>query len=222
MSFKKRFLKLCLACVLIFGCFISCMAAPENCKLTVKLLDKNKQPIDGLQVSICKVADISGSDYIPAEAFAESGISISGIVNHPTEEVANAVCQYVKKQQIESQSAQSQNGEVGFDSLDRAIWLVFCQEEQEYRFNPYFVFLPQTINGKVQYEVIAEPKVEENIGQDAGNTEQEPVLPNTQPSGDKLPQTGQLWWPILMIAIAGVALVLLGIIELRNKSNEKR
>lgn len=215
MSIKKTFLRLCLACVLIFGCFVSCMAAPSDCKLTVKLNDENKQTIDGMQVFICKVADINGTDYIPTEAFVDSGISIAGLVKHPTAEEANAVCQYVKKNRIESVSANSQNGEVVFDSLDRAIWLVFCQEEQEYRFNPYFIFLPQTINGKVQYEVVAEPKVEKNT------TESEPVIPNTNQTGDKLPQTGQLWWPILMLAIAGGCLVILGVMELRSKRDEK-
>lgn len=216
MSFKKKFLKLCLACILILGYSISCMGAPSDCKLAVKLFDKNKQPIDGLEVSICKVADINGTDYTPTEAFVNSGISIAGMVNHPTAEVANTVYQYVKKEQIESRPAYSQNGEVVFDSLDRGIWLVFCQEEQEYRFNPYFVFLPQTINGKVQYEVVAEPKMEQYI------TEPAPEIPNTNQTDGKLPQTGQLWWPILMLSIAGVCLVILGIIELRNKRNEKK
>ena len=215
MSIKKRFLRLCLACVLILGCSISCMAAPADCKLTVKLYDEHKQTIDGIHVSICKVADINGTDYIPTDAFVDSGLSIAGLVKHPTAETANAVYQYVKKHQIESTSAHSQNGEVFFDSLDHAIWLVFCQEEQEYRFNPYFVFLPQTVNGKVQYEVVAEPKLEQNT------TEPEVVIPNTNQTGDKLPQTGQLWWPILMLSIAGGCLVILGIMELRNKRNEK-
>lgn len=216
MSFKKKFLILCLACILFFVWSISCMAAPSDCKLTVKLYDENKQGLDGIYVSICKVADINGTDYIPTEAFIDSGISIVGLVKNPSADTANAVYQYVKQHQIESMSACSQNGEVVFESLDRAIWLVFCQEEQEYRFNPYLVFLPQTINGKVQCEVIAEPKVEQNI------TEAEPVIPNTNQTGDKLPQTGQLWWPILMLAIAGVAFVALGIMELRNRKNEKR
>lgn len=215
MSIKKRFLRLCLACALILGCAISCMAAPSDCKLTVKLYDENKQTIDGMQVSICKVADINGTDYIPTEAFMDSGISIAGLVKHPTAEEANAVYQYVKKHQIESMAAHSQNGEVVFDSLDRAIWLVFCQEEQQYRFNSYFVFLPQTINGQVQFDVVAEPKVEQNM------TEPKPEMPNTNQTGGKLPQTGQLWWPILMLAIAGGCLVILGVVELRNKKNEK-
>lgn len=215
MAIKKTFLMLCLACALILGCAISCVAAPPDCKLTVKLYDEKKQMIDGIDVSICKVADINGTDYVPTDPFVDSGISIAALVKEPSAEAANAVCQYVKKHQIESMSAHSQTGEVVFDSLDCAIWLVFCQEEQEYTFNPYFVFLPQTMNDKVQYEVIAEPKVEQNM------EKPEPTLPNTNQTVGKLPQTGQLWWPILMLAIAGVCFIALGIIELRNKRNEE-
>lgn len=221
MSIKKRFLRLCLACALILGCSISCMAAPSDCKLTVKLYDEHKQTIDGMQVSICKVADINGTDYIPTNAFRDSGISIAGLVKHPTAETANAVYQYVKQHQIESVTAHSENGEVIFDSLERAIWLVFCEEDQGHRFNPYFVFLPQTINGKVQYEVVAEPKVEESAGKNDGNAENGSEITDANNSEGKLPQTGQLWWPVLMFAIAGGCLIILGVMELRNKKNEK-
>lgn len=293
MSFKKRFLMLCLACIGILMCSISCMAATSDCTLTVKLFDSNKVAVDGIQISICKVADISGTDYIPTEAFADSGISIAGLVNYPTAEAANTVYQYVRKHQVESQSAYTQKGEAVFESLGRAIWLVYCMEEQSYSFNPYLVFLPQAVSGKVQYEVVSEPKLEEVVtGQKSiyvikqwvdsenarglrpesitvhlkkdnqiitsaklsnkngwsytftelscqGNysVEEEPVehyavkyngdsqqgfvITNTYQSANRLPQTGQLWWPILMIAIAGACLVTLGIMELRNKRDEK-
>ena len=40
--------------------------------------------------------------------------------------------------------------------------------------------------------------------------------------GPKLPQTGQHWWPIILIAIAGVGFVLLGIYEIGAKKNGKK
>lgn len=294
MSFKKRFLWLCLACILILGCPISCMAASTDCKLTVKLEDKEKNPVDGLRTSICKVADIIGTDYVPAEDFADSGISIVSIVNNPSAEAANTVYQYVIDNQVASRTSDSVNGEVVFHSLNQAIWLVFCEEEQSYSFNPFLVFLPQTIGREVQYEVISEPKLEENqqnqrsiyvvkqwkdsdnargarpdtitihlkrdnktvasanlsdengwsytfakLPKDGqysveeetvenydveynGDAENGFVITNTYHTGGKLPQTGQLWWPITLIAIAGVSFVILGIIELRDKKDEKK
>lgn len=210
MSIKKSFLRLCLACALILGCSISCMAAPSDCKLTVKLYDENKKPIDGMNVFICKVADINGTDYVPTEAFMDSGISVSGLVKNPSADTANAVYQYVKKHHVKGVSAQSQNGEVDFESLNRAIWLVYSQEEQEYTFNPYFVFLPQTINGKVQYEVVAEPKVEQNVNRP------EPVIPDTNQTDEKLPPTGDNaspWLSFVFLVLSGVGILGVSIME---------
>ncbi len=47
------------------------------------------------------------------------------------------------------------------------------------------------------------------------------VITNTY-AGEKLPQTGQFWWPIAVIALAGVCFVLLGIFELGAKKNGKK
>lgn len=41
-------------------------------------------------------------------------------------------------------------------------------------------------------------------------------------SGEKLPQTGQYWWPIVLIAIAGVGFIALGIYEIGVKKNAEK
>lgn len=48
------------------------------------------------------------------------------------------------------------------------------------------------------------------------------VVTNTyEPPQEELPETGQHWIPILLIAIAGISIVILGIYELRCKNHEK-
>jgi len=47
------------------------------------------------------------------------------------------------------------------------------------------------------------------------------IVTNTY-EGEKLPQTGQLWWPIAVIAVAGIGFICLGIYELAVKKNEKK
>ena len=48
------------------------------------------------------------------------------------------------------------------------------------------------------------------------------VITNTyEPPQEELPITGQHWIPILLIAIAGISIIILGIYELRCKGNEK-
>ena len=47
------------------------------------------------------------------------------------------------------------------------------------------------------------------------------VVTNTY-AGEKLPQTGQYWWPIALIAVTGVCFILLGIVDLRVKKYGKK
>lgn len=47
------------------------------------------------------------------------------------------------------------------------------------------------------------------------------VVTNTY-AGEKLPQTGQYWWPILLIAIAGACFILLGVYEIGVKKNGEK
>jgi len=44
--------------------------------------------------------------------------------------------------------------------------------------------------------------------------------PPPSPPPDKLPQTGQLWWPVPVLALAGVAMLIVGIV-LRRKSEKQ-
>ena len=47
------------------------------------------------------------------------------------------------------------------------------------------------------------------------------VVTNTY-AGEKLPQTGQYWWPIVLLAVTGVCFILLGIVDLRVKKYGKK
>lgn len=49
-----------------------------------------------------------------------------------------------------------------------------------------------------------------------GSTPPEP----TAPSGPSLPYTGQVWWPVPVLAAAGMLLVIVGLIRRRGKMNE--
>lgn len=293
---KKTFKTLCmllLSVLLIIGAVIPCYAATEIGKISVLLEDKDNNKIDGITVHICKIADMNNTGYYPSKNFENSGISISGIVNAPTESTAKDIVKYIKENNIESASAVTENGKASFSDLDLGIWLVFCEEDGKYTFNPYFVFLPYESGGKLYYEITSSPKAEDSklnlinvyvikkwddknnaakkrpesvtielldgekvissavlnkqngwahtftdVSKDGNYSVREKKVENytAQYSGDvsngfivtnsynggKLPQTGQLWWPIIIISIAGIAFVLLGIIELGARKNGKK
>lgn len=291
-TLKTIFITL-LVMVMTASLTVPCVAADQKGKITVKLEDKNQNKIDGTTVSICQIAHLNAVGYYPTAAFETSGISIAGIVNNPNELTANAIVGYIKENNVEVSSQVSQKGEVSFSDLDLGIWLVCCDENSKYIFNPYIVFLPCESGGKAYYEVTSTPKVEDNkpdemnvyvfkkwddkdnaakkrpesitvellngntvmasaelnetngwsymflgVKKDGAYSVREKsvvdykasysgdaingfVITNTY-AGEKLPDTGQHWWPLVIIAIAGTCFVLLGIYEMGVKKNGKK
>lgn len=292
----KKIKSIC-AMLLVFLCVawavIPCCAETQTGKITVLLEDKNKEKIDGAIVHICKIADMDKNGYQPSQSFKNSGISISGIINSPSESYAKDIAAYIADKNIGTIAETAENGKAVFEELDLGIWLVFGDETSKYTFNPYIVFLPFEADGKLYYEVSSAPKVEDNIPDEIniyvikkwddqsnaakkrpesvtvelldGDTVISTVELNEQNgwahtfsgkpksgeysvkeravegytvqysgdvsngfvvtniyNGEKLPQTGQLWWPIGIIAVAGVSFILLGIIELGARKNGKK
>lgn len=274
-------------------CSPLCRAETPKGKLAVILEDREKKAIDGLDVYITKVADFIGADYTPAAGFESSGISITAVINDPSEANAKDLFDFVKKNKLAALTATSASGKAEFEDLDAGIWLVYCGEEGRHSFNPYLVFLPYEAEGELCYEASSAPKTDVNVPhkksiyvmkkwvdqndaakkrpssitvelrengdvidtavlndgngwahtftelreegkysvsevavenytvQCSGDSENGFLITNTY-NGEKLPQTGQLWWPIMLMAVAGIAFVLLGIIEIGARKNEKK
>ena len=287
----KKIVITALSLLLFVSLSISCFAETENGKITVMLQDSEKNSINGVGVSICQVAQLNNTGYYPTAAFETSGISVSSIVNNPDKAAAQTLADYVTQNNIQTISQISENGKTVFSDLSLGIWLVCCDEDSQFTFNPYVVLLPYESQGKLYYEVSSAPKVEDstldemnvyvikrwddknnaakkrpdeitvellngdtvlasvilnddngwsytfygvkkdgeysvkeqsvsdykvNYGGDAENGF---IITNTY-AGEKLPQTGQYWWPIGIIAVAGICLIILGIYEIGAKKND--
>jgi LPXTG-motif cell wall-anchored protein len=80
--------------------------------------------------------------------------------------------------------------------------------------DPFLISIPGKETEKDRYNVNASPKM--------GKIQKETTPPpkdNTPPSGGKLPQTGQLWWPVAVLLAAGV--ILLGVGVFRRRSGNR-
>ena len=92
------------------------------------------------------------------------------------------------------------DGTVCFDGLEPGYYLL-AQEQQPsgYRpMKPFLVSVPITVNGRVQYEIVARPKLEE--------------IPH-----GKLPQTGQLNLLVWVMMGGGIFMTGIGILIWRRK-----
>ena len=290
-TLKKVFVAL-LTVLLIISSVMPCFAATNSGTITVTLKDKEKDNINGVTVYVSQIAKLNNNGYYPVTAFENSGISLSGIVNNPSEAVAKTVADYVVNNNVEAFSKKSKDGKLSFEDLDLGIWLVYCDKNTDYAFNPYIVFLPFKSGEKLSYEVVSAPKVDSNptktniyvfkkwedknnaakkrpekievellesdkvvgsvdLGEENGWSHtfngmekggkysvREKMVPNYKAnysgdaangfvitntySSEKLPQTGQLWWPIGIIAVAGICFVILGIYEIGAKKNGEK
>ncbi len=289
---KRIFISM-LTVLFLIGSAFSCLAVTENGKITVTLQNIDKNYINDVKVNICQIAQLNGVGYYPVTAFESSGISISGIVNNPDNIAAQTLLDYVIENNVQTISKVSDNGRTVFSELDLGIWLVYCDEAGQYKFNPYIVFLPYESGGKIYYEVSSAPKIEDSNFNEmniyvfkkwddknnaakkrpseitvellSGNTVLASVVLNDDNgwsytfygvekdgqycvreknvldykanysgdavngfvitntySGEKLPQTGQYWWPICIIAVAGICFVILGVYEIGAKKNVKK
>ena len=98
------------------------------------------------------------------------------------------------------QTASIKSGKASFDGLKPGLYLIMQEKksDKDVSINPFLISIP---DGNGSFNIEASPKV--------GIT----VPPEKTPPPPELPQTGQLWWPVALMAGAGIVLVLFGIIR---------
>ena len=97
------------------------------------------------------------------------------------------------------------NGKATFSGLGVGLYLIVQNKAADgySPLNPFLVSVPYMEDGQYRYHVTASVKSELDREPKPGTT------PPTKPPPD-LPQTGQLNWPVPVLAAAGMAMLLLG------------
>ena len=138
------------------------------------------------------------------EAFADCGLSLENIQDA---EFAQKLSDFASGKKITgiTQNVQS-NGTAVFENLSVGLYLVVQQITAEGydAVSPFVVTIPAEQKDGWSYDVDASPKM--------GTVRAEPTVTQapSQPSEPRLPQTGQLNWPIPLLAAAGLVLMLIG------------
>ncbi len=106
----------------------------------------------------------------------------------------------------------SENGTAVFSDLAIGVYMI-VQSEPAGNYtvlNPFIVSIPLTEDDSYVYDVDATPK--------AGTVKEvSPIpTPTPPPSSPNLPQTGQLWWPVPLMAFCGLLFIALGWTKRRN------
>ena len=229
-------LSVCLLCSMSVTAFAA-GELPDLTKegsITVTVRDtERKQPVSGGSLTLYQVASVNVDDgnfsFVYTDAFSHCGLALDDI---QSEDLAAGLAEYAAGQSLRGTTVSvNANGKASISKLELGLYLV-TQDSPAAGYaalNPFLVSIPLKDGDSLVYNVDASPKAGTVVTADE---------PDPTPSGDTsapasgtpasapsklaartLPQTGQLWWPVPFLAIAGMLFVALG--WLRRKHAER-
>ena len=182
---------------------------------------ETKEPVSGdNRIALYKVADVkveNGFKFVYVDDFADAG-EVPAAGEELNADLAEKLSKIAKEKGLDPDCAEQkidENGNVTFTDLKIGLYLAVQTYKGSgnpaFTISPFLISIPnKSSDGKLVYDVDASPKVDV-----AKETTPPPHKPPTPP---RLPQTGQLWWPVMALGAAGAVLVALGMIRKnRNK-----
>lgn len=171
--------------------------------LTVTMAS-NGTPVPGGKLTIYHVAQIQAVDdyFILAytEAFQSCELSLEEI---NSDDAAEEFREYVNSNGISGQEMTvGENGIVVFKDLPLGVYLVMqpVAASGYYPIKSFMVQLPDGGENGIRYHVDATPKVSVDQG----------MIAPPDPDEPDIPQTGQLQWPVPILAICGLVVFSIG------------
>lgn len=154
--------------------------------------------------------------FIPFESKGKLYYEVSSapkIVENKPDEISIYV---IKKWDDKNNASKNRPSFVTVELLDGETVVTSVQLSEENGWAHTFSNLSKSANYSVREIAVDNYKADYS-----GDTINGFVITNTY-NGEKLPQTGQYWWPIALISVAGICLISLGIYEIGTKKNGKK
>ena len=181
-----------------------------------------KKPVSGGSLNAYKVGNVheeNGNYSFVLVSDPQTPISESKDLQSPA--LAGDLANYVSKNKLPPVTARpvpiGKNGTAVFSDLEPGLYLV-VQETAAPSYkkaSPFLVSVPYLHNGEYVYDVKPIPKTELD-------REVEPTTPKSPGGGGgKLPQTGQLWWPVPVLVCAGLGFIAVGLLRRREAEDGK-
>ena len=226
---RKR-LKSLLALLLLLELPLSAAAHPVpderkdgHCSITVTMTYQEKA-LPGGTLALYKVGDVVEEDgnysFVPVAAIRQDFPQFGDIQSPDLAEKLSKLESKLTPVTALPQKV-GENGKVTFLDLPFGLYLVVQKTAPAGygKTEPFLVSLPYLEEGEYQYDVASQPKtdLEREV------TTKPTTSPTTKPassSGGKLPQTGQLWWPVPVLACGGLGCIVVGLIRKRRAGDE--
>ena len=184
----------------------------DDCTLTIEMKYAGK-PVAGGTLTLYRVGDVVESNGDFGFKWKDDLNCTVEMENLESKETATKVLECVKSANLEGITVRvDENGKADFDNLEIGLYLIEQKTAAEgyTEMNPFLVSLPRWEDGYYVYSVTAMAKAEIHVTP--------PDNPPDNPN-PKLPQTGQLNWPVPLLAVFGVAFLVVGFTIRRRKND---
>lgn len=212
----KKFAVLFLSAALLLSLSLSVFAAqvPDTDRRgsMTFFMDWEGEPLNSGSLTVVRVGEIreDNGDYSFAwiEELSDSGLSLDDLEDSG---LHLAVAELVASLELESLSTEIAEGEAVFSDLPTGLYLVTQEAPCEgfAPLRPFLISLPQRDGDAYIYDLNVKPKVSLETKPTEPSKPTEPTEP-TEPGEPDLPQTGQLNWPISVLAVSGLAFLTVG------------
>lgn len=220
MKHKNRSIALLLIVLLLcaFPMTVHAREVPDESKtgtITVEMYYADK-PVTGGILSAYYVGDVQEKDGSCCFVKTPELEAFSGEYTHiESPELAEELAAFIREHSVSAYAAvKNKAGTATFSKLKLGLYLIIQTEASDgYEpLKPFLVSVPMNEDGHYIYQVNAEGKFQ--LHQEQKHT----TLP--KPSAGVLPQTGQLNWPIPILAVMGLSLFSIGWIRRAYDINE--
>ena len=221
---RKHFISGLLALLLLLGLPLSAAAHPVpdesrngHCSITVSMTYKGKA-VRGGKLALYKVGDVAENNgnysFVPVKEI-QADIPEFGDIESPDLAGRLAALEGKLTPVTSDPVTVDKDGNATFSDLTFGLYLVVQKTAASGygKIAPFLVSVPYLYRDEYQYELTSQPKTD---------LEQEvkPTAPPSSGGGKKLPQTGQLWWPVPLLICAGLGCIAVGLFRRREDRNE--
>ena len=219
---KKHLISALLALLVLLCLPLSAAAAhpvPDLTRkgsITITMKYKGK-PVSGGTLALYRVGDVHEDDgnysFVPVK-----GLEALDYSDIQSPDLAKAAAKAVEEKKIAAVKTVTigSSGTAEFSDLALGLYLVAQKTAASgYKMTASFlVSVPYLEDGAYVYNVKADPKTDLEREVVPAPTQK----PSTPSGGGKLPQTGQLWWPVPVLICMGLGCIAVGLIRRREGS----
>lgn len=218
----KRILAVVLVILLIGSLNITAFAThpvpdlSKNGSITF-IMDWEGEMLDGGNLNMYKVGLINEDNGDYSFQLLEQLENAGAVLEDLADPIlAEELLTLAKALRMTKLTAPIEEGSAVFEDLPHGLYLVFQDKEDAvggfHPIAPFLISVPRFQNDEYVLDVVAKPKVP-----------LETVPPTTKPPPDpNLPQTGQLNWPVPVLAVAGAGLLMLGFVLISSGKKDRK